>query len=306
KGKPSVTSWEWIKKTDNKYASMIHALEKQSQHPLSLAIVKYLEGKFKSSSEITDFKNIDGVGVIGKVDDLMVGVGNMKLLKRYDIKLDRNVQKSFEVSINKANTVVFAVVNKKVVALISIADEIKEEAIELIGKLNSQGYNCVMLTGDNESTAKYISNKLGITKVISDVLPTEKADRIKELKQAMPNNELIVMVGDGINDAPALAQADVGIAMGNGSDIAMETGQVVIVGGNIAKIYNTLAISKKTISIIKQNLFWAFGYNVIGIPIAAGLIYPTTGLLLSPIMASAAMAFSSISVVLNSLRLSRR
>jgi len=188
------------------------------------------------------------------------------------------------------------------VAVFALADTIKDEAKKAIDTLHSMGIRVAMLTGDNQRTAEAIGEQLGIDMVIAEVLPAEKAQKIQTL-QAEQTGRIIAMVGDGINDAPALAQADIGIAMGTGTDVAIEAGDIVLVQGTLDKVIETIQVSKMTLRVVKQNLFWAFGYNIVAIPLAAGLLYPAFGLLLSPIIASAAMAFSSVSVVMNSLRL---
>lgn len=193
-------------------------------------------------------------------------------------------------------------IEKQVVAVFALGDTVKEDSKVAIQELHKRGIKVVMLTGDNQQTAEAIASQLGIDEVIAEVLPKDKVDKIKQLQSDNPEG-VIAMVGDGINDAPALAQADVGIAMGTGTDIAIESGDMVLVQGSLPKLILALDISRRTLRIIKQNLAWAFGYNIFAIPIAAGVLFPMFALLLSPVIASAAMAFSSVSVVLNSLRI---
>jgi len=205
---------------------------------------------------------------------------------------------------NNAQTVSFVGIDKKNVAVLAIADVVKKESKELILSLKKLGIKTYMMTGDNLQTAQSIANEIGLDEVMAQVTPEQKAIKVKELQDQSVNN-IVAMVGDGINDAPALAQAHIGIAMGTGTDVAIETGDIVLVGGSVQKVVEAIQVSKDTLKTIKQNLFWAFGYNIIGIPIAAGILYPFYGILLSPIIASMAMALSSVSVVSNSLRLKK-
>jgi Cu+-exporting ATPase len=217
------------------------------------------------------------------------------------IELDSKLSQKAEKLISEGNTTIFMSIAGEHVAIFALADTIKEESKTAIENLKIQEIKLVMLTGDNQKTAEAIASQLGIDEVIAEVLPNDKSDKIKELqKTSQEENSIVAMVGDGINDAPALAQADIGIAMGTGTDIAIEAGDIVIVKGTLDKVVKTVELSSLTLRVIKQNLFWAFGYNLVSIPIAAGILYP---ILLSPIIASAAMAFSSVSVVLNSLRI---
>ncbi|HRN71160.1 MAG TPA: copper-translocating P-type ATPase, partial [Candidatus Woesebacteria bacterium] len=305
KGKPEVISYE----LDETYNSLLYSVEKQSHHPLAEAIVSYLENKMGSriksgmmnKIKVADFKDISGKGIQAKVTNKQVVIGTESLMKEMNIKIDKKLLEKAHEFQQKAQTVSFITIDKTIVGLVGIADSIKENAKEAIAKLHRMNIKTVMITGDNKITANVVAKELGIDTVLAEVLPKDKADKIKELQNNRHN--IVAMVGDGINDAPALAQADIGIAMGTGTDVAMATGDIILVTGTLEKVVDSIEISKETIGIIKQNLFWAFGYNVVGIPIAAGLLYPGFGLLLSPIMASLAMALSSISVVGNSLRL---
>lgn len=276
-----------------------YSMERLSSHPIAGALVEYLHDI--EMEEVEGFTNIEGRGVQGKIAGKEVKVGKLNWL---EVKLTAEQKELVESWHQEAFTIVGTTVDEKLVALFALQDEIKPAAKALISELKQMHIEPILLTGDSASVAKALAAELNISEVISQVLPTEKADKIRELKSQHPN-EIIVMVGDGINDAPALALADVGIAMGNGTEIAMEAGSVVLIGGDIAKVAETIQISRRTLRIIKQNLFWAFGYNIVAIPIAIGTFYPLTGVLLSPIIASATMAFSSISVVLNSLRVRR-
>ncbi len=309
-GKPEVLSFEIKKGIDKiEILSIAEALENMSEHPLSKAIQAYaLKFIGKDSVQINDFKNVEGMGVSGQIDGKVILIGNKKFMDANNVNMaDENLNNSAEKMMNDANTTVFMSLDKEIVAVFGIADEIKEDSKEAVRKLLNMGIEVVMLTGDNEKIAENIAEKLGITSVIADVLPDQKFDIIKKLQKvnSKKGKVILAMVGDGINDAPALAQADIGIAMGTGTDIAIESGDIILVKGTLDKVVETIEISKDTLRIIKQNLVWAFGYNILAIPIAAGILYPIAGILLSPIIASGAMAFSSISVVINSLRLKK-
>lgn len=334
KGTPEVVSYE----VDSKYNSILYSVEKKSHHPLADAIVRYLENNTSLPSSRRDlsldhFEDISGKGIHAKAKDQTIFIGTEKLMVEMKYKIAEDMSKKAQGLRSKAQTVSFVGVNKQVVGLIGIADQIKEDAKDAIQKLHEMNIKTVMITGDNKITAEVVAKELGIDEVLAEILPADKAAKVKELqhnrhaeshdvipafssvipaqarishrsriKSGMTAN-IVAMVGDGINDAPALAQADIGIAMGTGTDVAIATGDIILVKGTLEKVVDSIEISKETIGIIKQNLFWAFGYNVIGIPVAAGLLYPAFGLLLSPIIASMAMALSSISVVGNSLRL---
>jgi len=277
----------------------IAALEKLSEHPLSKAIVDHL-GNLRDVP-VENFSAIEGFGVKGIVNDLPVLIGNKKLMEKEGVtsssKLDTNAQDWM----NEGKTLAFVAINKKNVALIAIADTIKTEAKEMVDGLKRMGVAVWMITGDNEATARAIARQAGIENVMAGVLPQEKAEKIKELKN--DKKSVVAFAGDGINDAPALAAADVGIAMGTGTDVAIESASVTLLNRDLGSIVTTIRLSRATLSIIKQNLFWAFAYNVILIPVAMGVLYPITGWLLNPALAAFAMAASSISVVGNSLRL---
>ncbi len=304
-GRPEVTDLIEVETVDEKTLSMIRSVEEQSEHPISDAVTSYISTHYTSSKgdmEVSDFENIEGMGVVGSVNGKRVLVGNVKLMDKYKITVSKSVDAKLNKLSQEAKTVVVVAVDSTVVALFGVADIIKEGAKDAIDKLHKLNIKTVMLTGDNEGVANSIAKQLGIDTVIANVLPTDKAEAIKSLKEKNPNS-IIAMVGDGVNDAPALAQSDLGIAMGTGTDVAIETADVILVKGDLNKLIETLVLSRRTLSVIKQNLFWAFGYNVVGIPVAAGILFPVFGILLSPIIAGAAMAFSSVSVVLNSLRL---
>lgn len=307
KGAPEVTDFALSK--DNELSEemilkIVGALEEKSEHPLSTAITKYAQEKtaYKDTT-ISDFKIIEGKGVFGRYNNEDIIIGNSKLLKDYSAAYAKDLAGKKNALLSQGKTVVSLAINSTEIALFALADTIKDDAKKSIKELHSRGIKTVMLTGDNTQTAEAIAKQLDIQRVIAEVLPDDKQNIIKNLKEKREKSEIVAMVGDGINDAPALAEADIGIAMGTGTDVAIESGDIVLVKGTLTKLIDAIDISKDTLSIIKQNLAWAFGYNVIALPIAAGILHPATGILLSPIIASVAMAFSSLSVVLNSLRL---
>lgn len=289
---------------ENEYLRIAAALEHLSEHPLSEAINnKAIEEKLNYSDiPVEDFTLEEGMGVRGRIDGKEIVIGNEKLMHKYKVKKNEMLNEKAQKLHSEGKTVVSMGIDGKEVALFSLFDKPKKGAEAAVKALHKKGIKVLMLTGDHKETANYVAKVLGIDRVIAQVLPTEKAAQIKELKK---EGLFVAMVGDGINDAPALAESDIGIAMGTGTDIAKETGDIVLVHGTIDKVLEAIEVSNRTLRIIKQNLLWAFGYNVFAIPIAAGLLYPFFGILLSPIIASAAMAFSSVSVVLNSLRLRR-
>ncbi len=302
KGEPTVTDCQILTDKDKKeILSLAYAVEHISEHPLSMAITNYAKQyDLQFDLEVEDFQSLTGLGVSGVVAGKKILLGNEKLLKSQNININAfdNLSKAWK---NNGKTLAYMAIDNELVAVFALADVVKNEARDSIVKLHALGITTIMLTGDNEVTARAIAKQLGIDEVIAEVMPQDKAEIIKKIQAETQGK--VAMVGDGINDAPALAQADIGIAMGTGTDVAIETGSVVLVKGSLDKVVETIELSRLTFSIIKQNLFWAFGYNIIAIPIAAGLLYPSMKLLLSPIMAAAAMAFSSISVVLNSVRL---
>jgi Cu+-exporting ATPase len=303
-GKPQVT--DFVNLTDNKeILNYAYSIEKLSEHPLSNAIVEYCLGQEDYDSfEVSDFSIIEGKGVIGNIDLKRILLGNSALLDDYKIRTDNLLNKSQQLLIDD-KTIVYMAIDDKIVSIFAITDTIKDNAKSIIDNLKSLKIHPVMLTGDNKKSAGLIAKELGIDEYYAQVLPKDKVELIKEL-QSKGKFKIIAMLGDGINDAPALAQANIGIAMGTGTDVAIEAGDIVLVKGSLDKLLETIKISRLTLKVIKQNLFWAFGYNVIAIPLAAGLLYPLFGILLSPIIASMAMALSSVSVVLNSLRIKNK
>jgi len=300
KGKPDVTDINPIANLSTKEVlQLLYSLENHSEHPLAQAIVDKAETEKIKPMNVKDFAAIEGKGLKGVIDGTQYFVGNLKLAADRSLKVDEELIHSFT---SKGKTPVVLMNKKEVLAYAAIADTIKGDARDTVALLHAQGLKVAMLTGDNQRTAQYIADQVGIDQVIAEVLPADKA---KEIKKLQANGYKVVMVGDGINDAPALATADVGIAMGTGTDVAIESAGITLLGGNISKLPKALALSKATMRTIKQNLFWAFFYNIVGIPVAAGILYPFFGILLNPAIAGAAMAFSSVSVVLNALRLKR-
>ena len=280
---------------------ILYSLEKLSEHPLSDAVVKTLQNEKEIS--IDKFENVPGKGVKGMVGSQTYYIGNLSLLNDNHITIASHLQELANKWTQKAKTLVWFADSTQAIAAIALTDEIKQTSAEAISQLQKMGVEVYMLTGDNAISAQTISRKVGINHYKAGVLPNEKAQFIKELQA---NGKTVGMVGDGINDSAALAQADLSIAMGQGSDIAVDTAMATILSSDLLKIPETIRLSQLTIKTIYQNLFWAFIYNLIGIPIAAGIFYSVNGFLLNPMWASAAMAFSSVSVVLNSLRLKRK
>jgi Cu2+-exporting ATPase len=277
--------------------SILLSLEQQSEHPLAGAIVSFLKAKNINSVPVQDFKSLTGIGVQGTVEGLTYYTGSAKILtSEPDGKLLLKVKTLQE----KAATVVYLCSDTQVYAALGIADEIKDGSSEAIQSLMKQGIAVYMLTGDNQYSAKAMAAAAGISNYRADLRPADKAAFIRDLQK---EGRVVAMVGDGINDSEALAAADLSIAMGRGSDIAIDVAKVTVIAGDLRKISYALDLSRATVRTIRQNLFWAFVYNLIGIPLAAGLLYPVNGFLLNPMIAGAAMALSSVSVVANSLRL---
>lgn len=294
-GKPIVTNDFWA--DDNTaFKQILLSIEKQSEHPLAEAVVTHL--KNQSSVSISKFESITGKGAKAEIAGETYFIGNKKLIQENEILIDQSVAEKANEWGNEAKTVIWFTNTKKVIALLAIADQIKATSKKAITALQESGIEVYMLTGDNEMTAKAVSEQVGIKHYKAEVLPEHKAAFVKQLQA---KGKIVAMVGDGINDSTALAQADVSIAMGKGSDIAMDVAKMTIISSDLTKISEAIRLSKSTVSTIKQNLFWAFIYNLIGIPIAAGILYPINGFLLNPMIAGAAMALSSVSVVSNSL-----
>ena len=297
KGKPELTdiiSFSDI--SENEILILSASIEKKSEHPLAEAIINRSNQLNLKLTDVKNFKAIPGHGVIGECNNEEILFGNRKLMELNKIELV-NENKIIELETN-GKTVMILAKNKKIIGIIAVADILKESSFKAVEALKKLNKVVMMITGDNERTAKAIAKNCGIEKVLANVLPENKAQEIKNLQEL---GKKVIMVGDGVNDAPALAQADVGIAIGSGTDVALETGDVVLMRNDLIDVAVAIKISEKTLRKIKQNLFWAFFYNTLGIPIAAGVLYPFTGFLLNPMIAALAMAFSSVSVVSNSL-----
>jgi Cu+-exporting ATPase len=277
------------------------SLERASEHPLAEAIVKGAEEKGIDLVKANDFQSVTGKGVTGQVDGHTVAAGNVKLLESLGISVGGLSQQA-DKQRAEGQTVMLIAIDGKAAGLIGVADPIKDSTAEAIRDLHAEGIRIVMITGDSQTTAKAVAGKLGIDQVHAEVLPEQKAELIKQLQA---EGRIVAMAGDGINDAPALAQAQVGIAMGTGTDVAIESAGITLVKGDLRGIVRARRLSRATMSNIRQNLFFAFIYNTAGVPIAAGVLYPFFGILLSPMIAAAAMSFSSVSVIGNSLRLRR-
>jgi Cu+-exporting ATPase len=275
------------------------SLERSSEHPLGQAIVAGAQRRNLRLSEPYEFESITGKGVVGRVDGRVIALGNEKLLEQLNIEAGGLLERA-EALRKEGETVMFVAVDGKPAGLIGVSDPIKESTPEALRMLHEDGIRILMLTGDNRVTAEAVARRLGIDEIEADVLPQQKGEIVKRLQA---EGHMVAMAGDGINDAPALAQAQVGIAMGTGTDVAIESAGVTLVKGDLRGIARARRLSRATMRNIRQNLFFAFIYNALGVPIAAGILYPVFGLLLSPIIASAAMSFSSVSVIGNALRL---
>jgi heavy metal translocating P-type ATPase len=300
-GKPKVVEQNYFS-DKAKAGALVWAMEHGSDHPIAQALSSATK-KYKDHTLVLEnFREKEGAGVEGEIDGKIVHILKYTAAKE-QVEFSEEVERVCREMMASGQTLAVLLVEKKVSAVFGINDTIKETSKDAVSELHTMGIDVTMITGDHKAAAEAIAREVGVDHVRADVLPQEKDAVVQELQKAFGGSGLVAMVGDGINDAPALARADVGIAMGTGTDVAIESADAVIVGGSLGKVVELLDISRRTMRTIKQNLFWAFGYNVIAIPIALGVLYPFTGMLLSPIIASLAMAFSSISVVLNSLRL---
>ncbi len=300
-GKPSVEKVVNVSgEFDEKLLESIASLNQYSEHPLAEAIVKFGKEKSIFLKESKDFEAIMGKGVIGTVDGKKIAIGNKKLIAQIQANLSKEIDKNVIAEQEQGKTVSYISINGNVEGYVTITDAIKQTSKEAIETLQKHGVDVVMLTGDNERTAKFVANQLNLTSFQAECLPEDKLKVIEELQV---KGKVVAMAGDGINDAPALAQANIGIAMGTGTDVAIESSEVTLVKGDLLGIVKAKNLGTKVMRNIKQNLFFAFIYNVLGIPVAAGLLYPVFGWLLSPMIAAAAMSFSSFSVIVNSLRL---
>ncbi|MFS5491607.1 heavy metal translocating P-type ATPase [Streptococcus agalactiae] len=299
KGKPEVVAIKTYGGDKEEFLGQVASVEKLSNHPLSQTIVNKAKDKELPLREVMAFKNILGYGLSATINGKTMLVGNANLMTKNDVNLDL-AKADIEIAQEEAQTVVYVSENGVLSGLITLTDQLKTDSQETVKQLQRLGFNLVLLTGDNKASADAIAQKLGITTVVSEVLPDQKANVILELKE---KGGQIAMVGDGINDAPALASSDVGISMSSGTDIAIESADIVLMKPELTDLLKAMTISKQTIQIIKENLFWAFFYNVLAIPVAMGVLHLFGGPLLNPMLAGLAMAFSSVSVVLNALRL---
>lgn len=297
KGEPSITDIIVLAENENKILQIAASIEINSEHPLAQAVVKKSQENNIDLLDVTNFDAIPGKGVVANIDNKNILLGTRKLMIENNIELDNFEEKI--INLEKAGkTVILLAESNVIIGLIAIADTLKDNAKEAISELHDLGIKTIIITGDNHLVGKAIAKQVGIEEVIAEVLPQDKAQEIKNLQS---QNRIVAMVGDGINDAPALVQADLGIALGSGTDIAIESGEIILIKDDLRDVIKSIKISRYTVKKIKQNLFWAFFYNMTAIPIAAGVLYPFTGWLLSPVIAASAMALSSVSVVLNAL-----
>jgi Cu+-exporting ATPase len=301
-GKPALVSVEASNGVDPELMLRFAAsLERGSEHPLASAIVRGAEARAVVLAAVENFRSVPGKGVIGSVEGRTVMVGTERMLEEQSISPGALTARAGELR-HDGQTVMYVAIDGRAAGLLGVADPVKASTPEAITTLREDGIRVVMLTGDNRTTATAVAHRLGITEVEAEVLPEGKGDVVARLQA---EGHVVAMAGDGVNDAPALARAHVGIAMGTGTDIAMESAAVTLVKGDLRGIVRARRLSRGTVRNIRQNLFFAFIYNAVGIPIAAGVLYPALGLLLSPMIASAAMSFSSVSVIANALRLRR-
>lgn len=302
KGSPQLLHQLWLVKDESqeKFKAILYHLETQSEHPLAQAVVNAFKDLEAKDISLNHFNSLSGRGVEAATNEHNLLAGNLELMQENKVTIPTEVSASIEKWLSEANTVIYFAVDGKLTAILAIADAVKDSSAAAVASLQNRGLEVHMLTGDNEKTAKAVAAQVSIKNVKAGVLPQQKAEYVKQLQQ---KGRKVAMVGDGINDSTALAQADVSIAMGKGTDIAMDVARMTLISSDLSILPSAFELSKKTVAGIRQNLFWAFIYNIIGIPIAAGILYPFTGFLLNPMVAGAAMAFSSLSVVLNSLRL---
>lgn len=299
-GKPSIEHIESIDNDQNILLQLAYSLNQNSEHPLSNAVIKKTKEENISAEKVEKFENISGKGVKGNINGKTTYLGNESLLISNQIKIPENLkQKAIEIQ-SKAHTISYIAQGNEVLGFISFTDKIKESSKKAVQQLLSEGIDVIMMTGDNEHTAKAVAEELGIKHFKANCHPEDKLNEVKKLQQ---QGKIVAMTGDGINDSPALAQANIGIAMGTGTDVAIESAEITLLKGDLLGVAKAKLLSEKLVKNIKENLFFAFIYNVLGVPIAAGLLYPFFGILLSPMIAAAAMSFSSLSVILNSLRL---
>jgi len=302
KGEPGVTDIATAKDsllTAQEILLFAASAERSSEHPLGEAIVNKAKAENLELKEAADFQAVPGHGIRARIDEKEVLLGNANLMNDYGVDTKELLEKAEALS-GEGKTPMYVAVDGEVSGVLAVADTLKENSMDVVKALRSLNVETVMITGDNIRTAMAIAKQVGIDRVFADVLPQ---DKVKEVIKLQSDNRIVAMVGDGINDAPALAQADVGIAIGTGTDIAMESSDITLIGGDLKGVAASIALSKATIRNIKQNLFWAFSYNTILIPVAAGILFPFFGILLNPMFAAAAMGMSSVTVVTNALRL---
>ena len=301
-GKPRLVTVQAVAGfSDEDVLRLAASLESASEHPLAQAIVEGARERELSLAPVGEFSSETGGGVKGRVDGRQVSVGSARFLESLQVPLDAPKERAEELRA-QGQTTLFVAVNGQFAGLIGVADPVRPSTADALRTLREEGIRVVMVTGDSRTTAKAVARKLGIDEIHAEVLPAQKTEIVGRFRS---EGRIVAMAGDGINDAPALAAAEVGIAMGTGTDVAMESADIVLVKGDLQGIVRARRLSRATMRNIRQNLFWAFGYNVLGVPIAAGVLYPVSGLLLSPMIASAAMSFSSVSVIGNALRLRR-
>lgn len=300
-GKPEVIAIKWKDSVDvSALTAILYSIESQSEHPLAEAVTQYFAEQKVAKIEIEQFESVTGKGISGLYNGKQFHVGSRKAIAEQGIQISNDLDAIAQDWLNQAATVIWFADAKETLAAIAIMDKVKENSVEAIQRLKALGITAYMLTGDNPQTAKVVAEKVGIEHFRAETLPEDKAAFIKQLQA---QGHVVAMVGDGINDSQALAQADISIAMGKGTDIAMDVAKMTLISSDLLSIPKAISLSRNTVRVIRQNLFWAFIYNIIGIPIAAGVLYPVNGFLLNPMLAGAAMALSSVSVVTNSLRL---
>jgi Cu+-exporting ATPase len=301
KGEPQVTDIICYDIAEDEVLTLAASVENSSEHPLAKTIVEAARKNNLALKNISDFQSLPGKGVAAKIGDERILIGNLSLMQdnRVNVFKVDSVSKKFQ---QEGKTAIFIAVDNKLAAIIAAADTLKEFSSQAVSKLKALGRKVIMISGDNHIAASAIAQKAGIEKVLAEIFPRGKADEIKKLQS---QGQKVAMVGDGINDAPALTQADIGIAIGSGTDIAIEAGDIVLIKNDLRDVIMAIEFSCYAMRKIKQNLFWAFFYNLASIPIAAGVLYPLGGFLINPMVAGAAMAFSSVSVVANSLSMKR-
>jgi Cu+-exporting ATPase len=300
-GKPSVSNLYALHEGDeNNLLTLVASLSQHSEHPLSEAVVNYAKQQGNALTVATDFEAVAGKGITGLIDEQSVAMGNDKLLEQLNIAITSELKAKVEQQQKLGKTVSYIAVDSSVKGFIAISDSIKPSSKQAITELINQGIMVIMMTGDNHNTAAAVAEELSLSNFQAGCLPEDKLNRVKQLQA---EGKVVAMTGDGINDSPALAQADIGIAMGTGTDVAMESAEITLVNGDLSGIVKATQLSKAVLANIKQNLFFAFVYNALGVPVAAGVLFPAFGLLLSPMIAAVAMSFSSVSVIVNSLRL---